>query len=185
MDRTPLYAQFDGDEILGTVYPLGEEISQDVDAGTRSVLVEMGRLSATKPPVPFVMPTAVDKNVGDMSRAELEQSALAIASASLADRSEDDLREFVSRGRDEADQRAKDADEERQRAIDASKTNEAGSTPYADLKDKPLNTLKTAELVTIADEENISLVDARTNPDRVKLIEDARKAKASSDTPAA
>jgi len=179
-----LYAQFDGDEIDGTVYPLGAKIDDKVDAGTRLFLMERGRIAATKPPAVIVLPVDDGKPVEDMTRAELESSAMAAIAARMADASDDQLREAIEGGRDAV--RAKAAEQQAgtpQAPVDSERgdggdDNRVGTTPYDELKDKPLKGMKTADLVTVAEHENVSIVDAKNNDDRANLIEAARKAKA-------
>lgn len=43
--REKYIANFDGDEIAGTTYALGEEIDSSVDAGTLAYLVQIGRIT--------------------------------------------------------------------------------------------------------------------------------------------
>jgi hypothetical protein len=174
MNPIPLFAQFDGDEIDGKRYAFGAQIDDSVDAGTRAVLLGMGRI-ATSPPAPaFGMPVDSGKPVADMTRPELAAAAQAAFAAQVADLDDDKLRDGITRHREQVE--AARAEEQAKRD-EAAAGNEAGSTPYADLKDKPLTSLRTADLVVIAEEENVSLVDASTNAQRVDAIEKARAAK--------
>ena len=175
MDRAPLYAQFDGDEIDGKVYGLGDEILDKVDAGTRTVLTGMGRIAASRPTVPYSQPIDAGKHIDDMTRPELEQSALAALASTMSEASDDDLRRAIEHARETAESRRNEAEDERKRQAAG---NGAGTTSYDDLKDKPLGSLKTADLVTVAEAENVSIADASTNPERVKLIQAERDKKA-------
>jgi len=70
-NAAPLYAQFDGDEVDGKTYALGEPMADGVDAATRAYLTSIGRFGNVKPPAPILVP-AGDKALADMTRAELE-----------------------------------------------------------------------------------------------------------------
>lgn len=100
--KPPLYAQFDGDEVDGKFYGLGEVIDRDRhSAQTIGFLETNGRISATKPADPNA-PDA-SRPVASMSRAQLL--------AELADGEDDDsLREAVERRRERV---AEDAARER------------------------------------------------------------------------
>lgn len=55
---------------------------------------------------------------------------------------------------------------------------DGANASYADLRDKPLAQLRTAELGIVAQVEAVDISEATNNPDRVKLIQAARDAKA-------
>lgn len=98
---TPLYAQFDGDEIDGKRYAIGEEIDLDRHTpGTLTYLSGLGRLGGSKPTEGVIIDTTVP--VSAMNRAQL----LAELSVHHAD---DDLREAVQAKRDHEAGQAADA----------------------------------------------------------------------------
>lgn len=174
-----LYAQFDGDEVDGIKYALGDEIRTDKhDAGTLAYLTETGRIAAGKPATTIVIPADEGKPVEEMSRLELEQGAMAALSSRLSDASDDQLREAIEAGR-ERDQAARDAQAASRADTGTGDDNRGSTADYDEIKDKPLAGLKTADLVLIAEHENVSLDGANTNPDRVKAIETARAKPAS------
>lgn len=72
MDRKPLFAQFDGDEVDGKRYGIGDELDGGTDAGTIAYLTGTGRFSATKPGEGSPIPAGADRRpTADMSRAEI------------------------------------------------------------------------------------------------------------------
>lgn len=179
MKRPPLFAQFDGEDINGKRYGLGDEIDASVPGAILDILSDQGRISANKPTVITAPLVGSDKAVEDMSRAELEGSALSIMSTRILDMSSDDLRDAIDRHRTEVERKAEE---------DAG---EAGTKDPADdamtTDEKPLGQMKTDELNAVAAREEITFGDdVKTNPDRVKAIQAARDAKAkAADTPAA
>ena len=105
MEKTKYFANFDGDDLNGHVYKLGEEIKDDVDGGTLNYLLQTGRISSTKPDTEAVMsaPAVDDKPLALMDRAELERTAL--ATIDLSGYSDEQLRERIEahRAGDEAE----------------------------------------------------------------------------------
>jgi hypothetical protein len=95
-----LYTQFDGEEIDGKRYKLGEAVSRDLDAGTVRYLIDTGRLSDTAP-LPAdsgtMIPPLREPELHQMTRAELETAAR--NSLDLSDLSDDDLRRGIERNR--------------------------------------------------------------------------------------
>jgi len=190
MERT-LYAQFDGDEVDGIAYRLGDPIKREKhDAGTLAYLEGTGRIAATRPATTFVIPADDGKPVEEMGRVELEAAAMASLAARLPAASDEQLRDAINAGRAAEQERLAAEREERDAQLGGGGANDAGdglgaggasgdnrqsTASYDDIKDKPLNTLRTAELVLIAEHENVSLDGANTNPDRVKAIEVKRK----------
>lgn len=98
-DKTTYFANFDGDDINGKRYALGEEIADDVDAGTLAFLANTGRITTTAPDTGAVKtwPALDEKPLGDMTRDELE--AAARASLNLSKLSDEELREGIERHR--------------------------------------------------------------------------------------
>ena len=167
MKRPPLFAQFDGEDIAGTRYGLGDEIDASVPGAILDILSDQGRISANKPTVITAPLVGSDKAVEDMSRSELEGSALSIMSTRILSMPSDDLREAIERSR------AQDADGAKE---DAPTEGEGTNDPDPA---KPLAQQTTAELKATAAAEEITFGDeVKTNPDRVKAIEAARAAKA-------
>lgn len=199
---TKLYAQFDGDEVNGKVYKLGEELAEGTDAGTRHFLTEAGRFTASVPlNVNTAPPLASDKPVGDMTRQELHDTLLAGAAERLDKMPEDELRSLVERDRARAESEEDDVADDESDSLDmggqsgdeqsqgeeggeqsSSETSEEGgeseqapvNPDYEALKDKPLSTLKTAELQIVAEAEGVDLTEADTNPKRVAAIQSKR-----------
>lgn len=165
MTKTTYYAQFDGEEIAGTRYALGDKIDADVHPAVLQVLADQGRISSNVPAGSSVIVTET-KPVDEMNRVELRAAALDAFATQMDSMSDDELRAGVKRHQD-------GAGEDDGGAGDGS----TGGTPYADLKDRPLGNMKTADLDTIAREEGVDFAGATNNPDRVKAIEAARKAK--------
>lgn len=158
----PHYAMFDGEEIGGKRYALGGPID-DVDATTLDVLVGLGRVSSTKPALDVNrLPLTTTKAVEDMSRTELEAAAMDAMRARLGEATDDDLRRAVTAHRDATD--------------DGGDTYAERAAAYAALKDKPLDSLKTAELEIVAAAEGADVSKARTNSDRVAAIQEKRLA---------
>jgi hypothetical protein len=108
--KTEYFANFEGDEINGKFYALGDTIADDVDVGTLGFLESTGRIGATKPDTAngFVPLTLDDKPLDRMTRAELE--AAAMATIDLSRYSDDELRSQVEGHRAGPD--AADDDEE-------------------------------------------------------------------------
>jgi len=72
MDRKPLFAQFDGDEVDGKRYGIGDELDGGTDAGTIAYLTGTGRFSATKPGEGSPIPDGADRPAPEtMTRAEV------------------------------------------------------------------------------------------------------------------
>lgn len=106
MDRKPLFAQFDGDEVEGKRYAIGDELASDTDAGTVAYLTGTGRFSATPPDQASPIPAGADRRpVAEMSRAE-------ILAELGAGESDDRLREAVEMKREKLDEDAKREREE-------------------------------------------------------------------------
>lgn len=187
MKRQPYYSQFDGESIGNKRYGLGDEIDSDTNPEILTILADQGRISTSKPTTLTVPLVGTDKPVEDMSRAELEGSALSIMSTRILSMPSDDLRDAIDRHRAEAERKAgEDAGEPGTKdPADDSMTNGTGTpeTPPA----KPLGQMTTAELNATAEAEEITFgEDVKTNPDRVKAIQTARDAKAkAADTSAA
>ena len=160
MKRPPLFAQFDGLDISGNRYGLGDEIDADTPAPILDILSQQGQISANKPTVITAPLVGSSKPVEDMSRAELEGSVLSILSSQVINADDDKLRSTIE------DHRSKVEDDARE---------EVGSdTPV-----KPLDKMTTAELVTTAGAESVTFGDdVKTNADRVAAIQAARDAKA-------
>lgn len=114
------YAQFDGDEVDGKVYKLGEPLKDSVDAGTITYLVGMGRIGSTPPAEPnkdagdLGLPDDSDPRTAqlrvladldpmDMTRAELVAH---LAELATDGREDDELREAVFGHRDRLAERA-------------------------------------------------------------------------------
>jgi len=165
MKRPPLFSQFDGEDINGTRYGLGDEIDADTPGAILTILEDQGRIASYKPTMLAVPLAGTEKAVKDMSRAELESAALHAMAARIKDADDDKLRSTIHDARGTVEDEDDDDDDGDER------------TPYDDLKDKPLGTMKTEDLTIVAENEGVSLADAKTNQDRAKAIEDARKAK--------
>lgn len=158
-----LYAQFDGDEIDGKRYALGDKIDDSVDAATRGFLIDAGRLSASAPARAFTMPVAVDKPVGDMTRDELVEAILAGGASRLATMDDAALRDAV----------------ERDRAGQAP-TGDSSTSDNAPPPPPPppsLSGMTTAQLEKTAADEGVDISSASTNAERASMIEAARSAK--------
>lgn len=203
-DERPLYVLFDGETIGDTRYRLGDEVKRDELPGAVIQLLELqGRISATKPVVSVVVLGDTTKDVSDMSRAELEAAMLSAAQASIRDASDDQLRTAIETHREKMADAAKEGaqgDETQGDPSDAmtgagsgesgtsgdqgtgggsgSGEGDGANASYADLRDKPLAQLRTAELGIVAQVEAVDISEATNNPDRVKLIQAARDAKA-------
>lgn len=162
--KPTLYAQRDPVEIEDKRYSLGDPISEDHNPNALNLLQNQGIISANQPVAAASIPAA-EKAIEDMSRAELEAAVMTRTKDEVAKRPDEDLREALRC------MSGKDKPEDDGGAGDGS----TGGTPYADLKDKPLSSLKTADLDTIAREEGVSFEGAKNNPDRVKAIEAHRE----------
>jgi len=182
---TPLYAQFDGDDVDGKRYKLGEPLADSADAGTRLYPTTTGRFGGSRPANAFTPPVASDKPVGDMTRDELVETILAAGSKRLDTMGEDELRDLVERDRSKADQPADEGDGDDKGdeltgdeggAGDQSGAGDTDNAEYEALKDKPLGQMKTAELEIVAKAEGVDLADADTNPKRVAAIQTKRDA---------
>jgi hypothetical protein len=158
----PYYGRFDGQEVDGKVYALGDPIDEDVDAAVIDVLIGLGRLTTTRPTVDGAptIPTET-KAVEDMSRVELEAAAMDAMRSRLGEAPDEDLRRVVTQHREAV---GADADE--------------GEEPDATtLADKPLDEMSAKELDAVAGAEGVDVSKARTKSDRVAAIQEARLAK--------
>jgi hypothetical protein len=164
MKRPIYYSQFDGENIGGTRYGLGDAIDEDTNPEILTILAEQGRISANKPTSITAPLVGSDKSVEDMSRAELEGSALSIMSTKILAADDDKLRQTIELHReDEANKNRDDSDD--------------GKEP--ETPGKPLEKMTTAELVETATNESVDFgEDVKTNADRVKAIQAARDVKA-------
>lgn len=153
-DKAPLFAQFDGDEIDGKVYPLGKEIDASVSAGTLEYLKSIGRIGFAKPSTPIMVPPA-DTPIEDMDRAQLEATALSMVD--LSSMSDDDLRDKIA-------------------GLREGKAKDSENAAYDAIKDKPLSTLKTSDLEIVASVEGVDISGLTNNPERAKAIQAARDA---------
>jgi hypothetical protein len=195
------FAQFDGDEINGKRYGIGEEIADSVDAGTLAFLVAGGRIASTPPAASSALPLAVAKPVAEQTREELIQTILAQGALRLADATDEELRYAIERDREEPSGLREALDSGTTggdtASIGAAGTEGGSSTggegatgappppaapdSYDALKDKPLSRLTSAQLDTVAKAEEVEFDEnVKTNDDRVAAIEAARKAKSSS-----
>lgn len=170
------FAQFDGVDVDGKRHGYGEEVdTADLHPAVVSVLIQQGQISSNSPVASVVVMGEGTTKVEDMSRADLQREATELFTAQfrkeVENASTETLRGMVDHGREKA--REDNAADDDKGAGDGS----VGGTPYADLKDKPLGGLKTADLDTIAREEGVSFDGAKSNADRVAAIEAARKAK--------
>lgn len=157
MKRPPFFAQFDGEDINGMRYGLGDEIDADTPGAILDILADQGRIAANKPTVITAPISGNAKSVDDMSRAELEGSALSILSTQVMAADDDKLRSTIE------GYRAEQADK-------------AEGAPADDAK--PLDKMTTAELeATAADEEVTFGDDVKTNAQRAAAIQAARDAK--------
>jgi hypothetical protein len=160
---TDYYAQFDGEDVAGKRYALGEKIDDDTHPQVLRVLRDQGRIAET-PPTTFPVPlSGSDKDVGDMTRSELEAAALAAFHSQVRDMSDDALREGVTRHRErvEAGSETDDSDD-------------SGSADTTLPDERALSRMKTDELVAQAQREEVSLDGADTNPAKVQAILAAR-----------
>jgi hypothetical protein len=109
-DKTTYFANFDGDEINGRRYGLGDPIDDDVDTGTLVYLAQTGRITATQPDKGALVehPDAVDLPLGDMTRQQLESAAL--ATINLSSYSDEELRQRIDESRRDQAARADRAD---------------------------------------------------------------------------
>lgn len=158
-----LYAMFDGDEIEGKRYALGDEIPADLNPGIKAVLLARGNISGTRPTVTtFSVPLdGVNKDVGDMSREELEGAMMVATRDKMAEASDDQLREAVSRYQADQGIETKPAD--------------TGSTTGGEAK--PLDKMTTAELNETASAEGVEFGDdVKTNAQRAAAIQAKRDA---------
>lgn len=175
----PVYfAQFDGDEIDGKVYKIGDEIDASVGAGTMEYLKGIGRIAVTKPAEPNVI-GSTDKPVAEMNRSELEATARGMIDLSSYD--DEDLRNEIGRRRAaiEADRSAQNGQESQGGDLtDEEKASAERKAAYDAVKDKPLADLKTAELQLVAEVEGADLTDASNNEKRVAAIQAKRDAAA-------
>lgn len=111
-----LFTQFDGEEINGVRYKLGDPIERDVDAGTVRYLLQAGRISDTPPNTDGVLiPPMRETPLIEMSRAELEVTAR--NSIDLSERSDEELIKGIERHRDAARGEAVDTDGAMQAAV--------------------------------------------------------------------
>jgi len=163
MDRKPLYAQFDGDEVDDTVYRLGDPLDEKVDSGTVQYLVTTGRFSASRPAKTIVIPAGgFDKDIGSMTRAELETEALSATAAHISKVSDDELRSVIERHRETQGE-------------DAVGQDDVEDDVYADIKDLPLDKLKTDQLNAVAQAEGVTFDESvKTNAQRAAAIQAKR-----------
>lgn len=126
MADTEYYAQFDGDEVDGKVYKLGEKLKSSVDVGTITYLVGMGRIGSTRPSEPnkdagdLGLPddsdprTAQLRVLADLDPMDMTREELVAHLAELATdgREDDELREAVFGHRERAAERAANATDE-------------------------------------------------------------------------
>lgn len=157
------YSQFEGEDVGGKRYGLGDPIDEAVPLGVLSILAGMGRISTTKPAASEVIipVTGEVKPVANMNRAELEAAAMHAMGSRIASADDDQLREAVTRHRAEESGEREGSDEDKAAA-----------------DEKPLARQNTAELTATAEREGVTFgEDVKTNPDRVAAIEAARKAR--------
>jgi hypothetical protein len=192
VDRPKLYAQFEGDEIDGKVYSLGDEISPSVDFGTRTYLIGLGRIGAHPPTVAAVIPSP-GKALADMGRDELEATARSMVDLSGYD--DDQLRDEIDRRRRAEAEHAEEQGKAPLTPPAPTPDNSAPGQPapgslssaisegdeetkpegYDVLKDKPLGSMTTAQLNTVADAEGIAFDEnVKTNADRAAVIQAKR-----------
>jgi len=126
MSEKKYYAQFDGDEVDGKIYRLGEPLKDSVDAGTIAYLVGMGRIGSTPPaeankdagdlslPDDSDPRTAQARVLADLDPMEMTREELVSHLAELATdgRGDDELREAVFGHRERVAARDADAAEE-------------------------------------------------------------------------
>ncbi len=175
------FAQFDGDEIDGKVYKIGDEIDASVGAGTMEYLKGIGRIAVTKPAEPNVI-GSTDKPLAEMNRSELEAAARSLID--LSDYEDDQLRNEIERRRalieaEKTDGAAQNGQESQDGDLtDEEKASAERQAAYDAVKDKPLADLKTAELQLVAEVEGADLTDASNNEKRVAAIQAKRDAAA-------
>lgn len=160
---TDFYAQFDGEDVAGKRYALGEKIDGDTHPQVLRVLRDQGRIAET-PPTTFPVPlSGSDKDVGDMTRSELEAAALAAFHSQVRDMDDDALRAGVTRHRErvEAGSETDDSDD-------------SGSADTTLPDERALGRMNTADLTAQAEREGVNLDGADTNAARVQAILAAR-----------
>lgn len=186
-----LYAQFDGDEVEGRRYSLGEPVEIQ-NPGLIDILKIQGRVGTNRPAVTIVVPAA-DKSPDDMNRAELE--AAARASIDLSHYDDDDLRARLHAVRaEQAGDSDQDEAEGGDQQVDAGEgdsdagegegegdQSDTGVTDeeqgaYIALKGKDLSDLKADELKLVGKVEGVDLSAATNSPLRIKAIEAHRAA---------
>jgi hypothetical protein len=142
MDRTPLYAQFDGDDVDGKRYELGEELSTDTDPGTVAYLTTNGRFAAVKP-------GDEDAHSYDTSTPTADMGRLALLAELGAGQSDETLREAVERKREHD---AEEAEADRKRVAEAEQ-NDPLSGNLTKATDYIATVTDPAELATLKDRE--------------------------------
>lgn len=163
-DAIKYYAMFDGDEIEGTIYKLGDEIAANINPGIRMVLEARGNISTTRPTVTtFTVPLdGVNKDVADMSRADLESAMMVATRDKVAEASDEDLRDAVTRYQES-------------KGIETAPVGNGGGS--SDGAAKPLDKMTTAELKEAAEKESVTFGDdVTTNAQRAAAIQAKRDA---------
>lgn len=172
------YAQFDGDEVEGKFYKLGDPIDEKVPAGTIEYLKSIGRIAVTKPAAASVVVPA-DLALEDMSREQLEATARSMIDLSSYD--DDQLRSEIGRRRalieeERREELARNGQESQDEPTDEEKAAADRKAAYEALKNRPLAELKTDELKLVAEVEGVDLTDASNNEKRVAAIQAKRDA---------
>ncbi len=106
------FAQFDGEEINGERYAVGDPIKGDLDEATVEILMGLGRISTNRPAAGSSIPPIEEKAIEDMSRTELEAAAIEAVRYRAAQANTNDLRNMVQRHRDERDEAARGDDDD-------------------------------------------------------------------------
>lgn len=171
------FAQFDGDEIDGKVYRLGDQIEESVTGGTLEYLKSIGRIAVTKPAEPNAV--SQDKPLENMTRAELEATARNMID--LSGYEDEALRSEISRRRaaieqDKAEDAKRAAEQSQGGETDEEKANADRQAAYEALKDKPLADLKADELKLVGEVEGADMADASNNEKRIAAIQAKRDA---------
>ena len=152
---TDYFAQFEGLEVDGKRYALGDQISAKVDAGTLAYLSSVGQIGASRPALAIMVPAA-EVPLSEMTREQL----VATFRAELV--IPDDL----------DDDRLRDA-------IEAQRLGLAPADDDDGEPVKPLDKMTKAELLDVAANEGVTFgEDVTNNAERVTAIEAARAARA-------
>lgn len=182
-DQLTYYSQFDGQDVGGKRYALGEAIDSGTPLGLLSILTGMGKVATTKPNTDsgvVIVGEAETKPVANMNRPELERAAINIMSARVGAVDDDTLRRMISEH--QAAQAEGDPEGDAHEADDGMTDNDDGAGEGegdGGADDKPLSRQTTAELTATAEREGVTFgEDVKTNPDRVAAIEAAREEKA-------